>query len=160
MGIMSMIGALRPLSASELEELRTDPSGTGRFLGDGRETSLGKMWQAVHYLLAGTSDLAEPPLGIAVYGGAEVGPDLGYGPARVLAPAQVAAVADALEDLTDEDLRRRFVPADLERDGVYPPVWDEPEDRLFDEIMECLADLRACYREAAAAGDGMLQFVT
>jgi hypothetical protein len=157
---MSVIGALRRLSASELEELRSAPSGTARFLGDGRETSLGKMWQAVQYLLAGTSDIAEPPLGISVYGGAEIGPDLGYGPARVLAPAQVAAIAAALEELTSADLRRRFVPADLDRDGVCPSVWDEPEDQLFDEIMESFDALRACYAAAAAAGDGMLQSVT
>jgi hypothetical protein len=41
-------------------------------------------------------------------GGKEIGPDLGYGPARLLTPSEVQAVAPALAYVSSEALTQRF----------------------------------------------------
>lgn len=61
---------------------------------------VGDRWPAVVAALAE----ADPALGALVTGGEALGPDLGQGPARLLGPADVAALAAAARSLSEARL--------------------------------------------------------
>src|ERR1700761_9537434 len=107
---MGMRAALAPISADELAALRQDPDSilNAPYPTSERSIDLDKAWHGIHWLLTGDSWGGEAPLALAIVGGEDIGPDLGYGPARVVTPEQAQAVAAALSDLTDEELARRY----------------------------------------------------
>jgi Domain of unknown function (DUF1877) len=70
--------------------------------------TLEKSWHCLHYLLTGTAWETDTVLGKAILGGAEIGPDMGYGPARYLEPNEVEKVAKALKTVSKKDLASRF----------------------------------------------------
>src|SRR5271163_2074263 len=51
--------------------------------------TLEKSWHCLHYLLTGTAWETGTVLGKTILGGTEIGPDMGYGPARYLVPNEV-----------------------------------------------------------------------
>jgi hypothetical protein len=86
--------------------------------GLGRHLDLGEDWHVLHVCLTGDAGDGPPPAGDAVLGGDEIGPDLGYGPARALSPERAAAVAGLLRDLGPSGICARFHPREL-GDDVY-----------------------------------------
>ncbi|MFM6849879.1 MAG: YfbM family protein [Terrabacter sp.] len=118
---------------------------------------LDKSWHGVHFLLTGTDWAAGDAgaAGGAILGGRPVGEDNGYGPARLLEPEDVGSVAAALGRVSDDDLRARFDPVEMQRLDIYPQVWDEA-DVLDEYLMPNVARLRDFYTQAAARGEGVL----
>ncbi|MFC5004373.1 YfbM family protein [Dactylosporangium cerinum] len=165
---MELIG--RWLTAAELREVLDDPDAVEVLLfgDDGDEDDdevgempepdldLGKSWHVVQFLFTGTAWGVTEGLGEAILGGADIGEDGGYGPARLLDAATVTRVATALDALDVETLRSRFDPAAMSAAEIYPEGWDfSPAD--FEEIVRPLiGDLRAFYRKAAARGQAVL----
>jgi hypothetical protein len=156
------------LSSSEaLERLRYPDDDQGA-----REVDVDKAWHAIHWLLTGSADDRPPPAPkrglfrrsapepgpagaewLAVLGGEPVGDDNGYGPARLLRPEQVAAVAAALTPLDRDALGGRVDLAAMEAAELYPGIWDEED--VYDEYLgpsyEVLRDFYlAAAREQAA----------
>src|ERR1700747_2641949 len=89
---------------------------------DGKQLCLHKSWHCLHYLFTGKSwDRGDPPLGDAIMGGTEL-PDrqrvMGYGPARYLSPAEVRAVAEALEAFPAEERVAAYDPLVAEKEKV------------------------------------------
>src|SRR3712207_3831611 len=101
---MSMICNLRQVEEAEIEELLANPEHIGDFLyGDvddeheyedierEGEIDLDKAWHGIHFLLTGTAWEGQEPLCYLLVGGEYIGDeDVGYGPARVLRPHEVA----------------------------------------------------------------------
>ena len=150
------------LSPEEQEKHRArflkELNAVGAVLPDGTEESglsLEKSWHVLHYLLTGKPEEAPPPLGNAILGGREIGPDLGYGPARFLTPEEVREVSLALSRITAQDLARRFDLPAMIAAHIYP-VRDENELEIAQPYFEQLARY---YSEAAAAGHAMLLYV-
>jgi hypothetical protein len=157
---MSMIGVIRRIPASELADVIANPAQLMEE-GDAEQLSLEKMWHALHFLLTEDAEMGgEPPLAWAILGRDEVGEDMGYGPARVLDPESVASVAAALEALPPDVLRARFEPSEMEAAGIYPSIWDEDADELWEELSTYYEELRDCYRDAAKSGDAMVYMLT
>lgn len=123
----------------------------------GEALGLAQAWHGLHFLLTGSAIGGAPPLADAVIGGREVGEDLGYGPLRLLAPAEVAAVAAALDDFDRGDLARRYDAAAMEEMRLYPGGWDEPENREW--LLDAFDELKAYYARARGLGHGMLLFL-
>src|SRR5688572_21836437 len=125
---MSMIGCLRRLSPKDLERLKADPSLVVSFLGeedvDGFEPfadlDIDKAWHGIHYLLTGSGWEGAPPLSFLVVGGATVGEDRGYGPARGFSAEEVKPLAEALAPVTEDELRSRYDAKRMQREGRYP----------------------------------------
>ena len=96
----------------------------------GPHLDLDKTWETLE------NNLDQIPSSLAlkscIFGGREIGPDLGYGPARLLDPEEVSALALALD---------RVDPAQVEAGFLR---------ELFEQ-------LRVYYRQAAERGLGMLQ---
>ena len=121
----------------------------------GNSLSLDKAWHGLHYLLCGAKEPAPGPLGQAVFGGAPLGCDLGYGPARSFAATEVTQIAAALKARgLSAQLRGRFDRDAMTRLGIYPGTW-EPDDRTW--LIDAYRSLRDFY---AAAGRARLAVVT
>src|SRR4051794_3152384 len=102
---MSINAEFVAVSPDELQGFVADPESAieslfmpllGRTAGPHRKLSLDKAWHGVHYLLAGDAE-STAGLGAVVLGGTDIGEDEGYGPARYLTPAEVEALALALD---------------------------------------------------------------
>ncbi|MFY1826682.1 YfbM family protein [Myxococcus fulvus] len=117
-----------------------DPKG-GAFL----ELDIGEAWHALQYLLTGTAWEGGAPLDFLVRGGDDVG-DIpsDEGTARVFAPAQVKALATALKDVSENTLRRRFDPAKMQAQDIYPGTWDEPPEDSdpLEEVLSYFEELQ------------------
>ncbi|MEU8819592.1 YfbM family protein [Actinoplanes sp. NPDC048796] len=155
-----MIFVGRRLPNDEVEAVLDDPEAIDALLyGDGPgQIDLDKSWHALHFLLTGTTwDITEGA-GSALLGGTVVGDDNGYGPPRLLRPAEVRAVADALTPITPDILRARWNPKALSEAEIYPDAWD-PTD--FGHYLEPnFTTLRDFYRAAAAENQAVLIAIT
>jgi hypothetical protein len=81
---------------------------------EGLTADLDKAWHGIHYLLTGTAWEGEYPHNFLVNGGTEVGDiEVGYSTARVLTAAETREVLDAMNKVSDEDLKARFDPHDM-----------------------------------------------
>ena len=116
---------------------------------------LEKSWHSLHYLLTGSAQEVDSPLGNAILGGKEIGPDLGYGPARFLDAKQVQQVSSALNKLSSDDLARRFDLKAMMAAKVYACA-DEEELELAQHYFEHVVKY---YAEAAKRGDAMLLYI-
>jgi len=117
---------------------------------------LDKGWHGIHWLLTGSAEPTAAPESDAIYGGGEVGDDLGYGPPRLLPPEGVRMVAAAIAAIEVESLRARMDPTAMERAQIYPAIWDEVD--IFDAYLApSFAELREFYIAAAAARQAVIQ---
>jgi hypothetical protein len=129
---MSLIGHVYLLPQERVEALLAKPSAVlGVIDGAYNDPAQGfvdldKAWNALHYLLTGSARDGEGPLAFLLKGGTPVGDeDLGHGPARVFQPAEVAAIADALADVSQYKLLPRFDLKKFEKLEIYPGRWLE-----------------------------------
>jgi hypothetical protein len=165
---MSMMATFVALPAPDLVVLREDPErvvdALDRWRNDGsveHVLELGKAWHGVHFLLTGDPDGGEAPLALAIFGGVELGPDLGYGPLRVLEPEEVRDVSAALAALPAEALRARFSPEQFEAAEIYPfGIWADEGADAFTWLADAYNAMQAHYRQAAANGHAMLLMIT
>jgi len=141
---------LREQIISELESA----GALANHYGD-RDLTLEKSWHCLHYLLTGSAGESDSVLGKAILGGKEIGPDIGYGPARYLEPNEVELVAKALKKVPKEDLAARFDLKAMKAAKVYA-CRDESELELAQHYF---AELCTCYEKAAERGDAMLLYI-
>jgi Domain of unknown function (DUF1877) len=130
--------------------------------GEGEQLDLDKAWHGIHYLLTATSWEGDAPLNLLLCG-EEVGDiDVGYGKPRAVRAGQVAEASRALAALSDDSIRARFDPAAMMRADIYPGIWDRPpsQDDSLGYVMDYLGELRAFLARAAAAGMGVIVFVS
>jgi hypothetical protein len=127
---------------------------------EGTVLDLDKQWHAVHAAMTGSAWEVGGPCGRAVLGGAEFGEDHGYGPARALAPADVAAVADELDALGTDGFAAALAPERLVVLDVYPSgvAWGDPDEIRY--LQTSFEELRAFYRRAADAGLAVVALLT
>jgi hypothetical protein len=122
---------------------------------------LDKAWHGLHYLLTGKAEGGPEPESLAVFGGLEFGPEVGYGPARYLTAEQVSRVAQTLATLTPETLAARFNPKDMENKDIYPDaIWVRDGQEALDYVLEGHQQLQVFYRDAAARGDAVIQWLS
>src|SRR5688572_1450142 len=112
---MSMVGCFLLVPEMEVQSVLSEPSSVSDIVeaayqehGDDL-VDVGKAWHCLHYLLTGTAWEGEPPLNFIAIGGIEVGDvDVGYGPARAFRNRELRIISEALEQISADDLRRRF----------------------------------------------------
>lgn len=153
---MELVG--RRLPDHELRAVLDDPDVVAHLLfGDdapGPDLDLGKAWHGLHYLLTGAREQVEGDFaGAAVLGGDEIGDDDGYGPARVLGPHLVRAVAAGLDVIEADSLRDRYDPRTMRALDIYPDSWQSGE---LHWLVTQFGELRRFYRIAAERGQAVL----
>ena len=126
--------------------------------GLGELVRVDKAWHGLHFLLTGSAKSTKGDLGQAILGGTEVGPDLGYGPARWLDVTQVQRIAQALVAFTPNDARTRYDPGALEKAQVYPGDWGDPENLGW--LLDALESVRSFYTGVAARGNAVVLYIT
>ncbi len=115
-----------------------------------------KEWHGIHYLLTGDPWSARGILGQVILGGAEFGPDIGYGPARYLNPRQVSDIAAALKNLRIEQFKGRYDPKAMMKAEVYPTIWEREGQEGLSWLVSGLEQLTEFYSRAAAQGKGVI----
>ena len=123
---MGMRLSLIMIEPSEVKALSADSSSLQQWLlrrDSGPRLDMDKEWHGIHFLLNGTAWSTEGDYGQVVFGGQEVGADLGYGPARILYADQVSDLSRHLSDLSPDSLRERYDPAAMSNEMIYPDVW-------------------------------------
>jgi Domain of unknown function (DUF1877) len=158
---MSMISMLYSVSPLEAERLRSEPESFDELTRydnpSSVNVSLEKAWHGLHFLLAGTAWEGAPPLDFIVSGGKPLeDSDQGYGPARLLGPAEVREIHSALAEIGDGDLWARFDPDRMTAEEIYPLIWDEPPDDLRDEYLMYFRQLKAFVAEAERQGHSVV----
>ncbi|HEX8427733.1 YfbM family protein [Hymenobacter sp.] len=115
----------------------------------GEDINLDKAWHGLHYLLTGTAWGGQEPACYLVTGGEQIGDevehDIGYGPARLLSPAQVAAFAAITTSLTPAEIQERLNPNEMTQLDIYPEVWSrvgqDAQDN-YDYLVEYATELQ------------------
>ncbi|MEI2776370.1 MAG: DUF1877 family protein [Tetrasphaera sp.] len=108
---------------AELRQLAEYPDGFAALLesdDDAPSVDLDKAWHGIHWLLTGSAEPTGDVLSDAIFGGRQVGDDLGYGPARVLTVDRVAAVAAAMARIDPATFGDDLDPSAAEDAEVYP----------------------------------------
>jgi hypothetical protein len=158
---MSMTGQFLRVSPTILRWLLADTTRIQPLFeaseDDGEVLDVEKAWHGLHYLLTGDPWAGDSALADVVLGGTELGPDMGYGPARYLTPERVAAAAGALASMTRDELRRRYDPSTMSRHRIYPDIWMDPHDDGLGFLMPSFARVRAYYLDAAAKRHAMMK---
>lgn len=165
---MGMVACFASLSPKALAELQEEPDRIEEYLypDDGESeppnfVDLDKAWHGIHYLLTGLAEGGPEPQSLAVFGGEEFGPEVGYGPARFLSADQVRRVAESLSGLTREALALRFNAKDMEAKPIYPDViWVRDGQEALDYVLDNYQQLQVFYRDAAARGDAVIQWLS
>jgi hypothetical protein len=107
-----------------------------------------KAWHGVHYLLCGEVEPGGALLSQAILGGAEIGEDLGYGPARYLTPGHVSETAkEHSRPGLPPEMPARFNPARMTQLGIYPHGWKSSDLAWLVEEFRRVRDL---YSDAKA----------
>lgn len=129
---------------------------------EGIECDLDKAWHGIHFLLTGSDWEGDPPLNFLLCGGTVIGDvDVGYGPARAMRPAEVKAATEALAGISSDELRRRFDPARMMQEDIYPTIWDRDpaEDDTLGYLIEYYGQLKAFLAEVTAKNLGLLIYM-
>ena len=124
---------------------------------DARSVSLEKAWHGLHFLLTGSAWEGLWPLGFLLQGGETSGDD--DNEERLLNPAAVRQVDAALSEISDEQLWSRFDPEMMEKEGVYPSIWNEPEADLRQEYLLYFQELKSLVHEAALGNMALIVMI-
>lgn len=164
---MGMHGYFHQVPATRLEELIGDPSLVMAELypddrDDGARCTVEKTWNAIQFMLQLLSQLGHFPEDSPYFdGGVQIGEPLSYDPAEYWTPEQVAAIAPALSEVSDEQLREAYRPDLMTEYNVYPGVWDRDDETEwnFQWIQEHFRSMVDYYAEAAANGNAILEYL-
>lgn len=126
----------------------------------GAHVNIQKAWHGLHFLLCGSVEATPNPLGQAVLGGTAIGPDIGYGPVRYLDASDVVEVDAALEDLSPDDLRRKYDADAMRKASVYPEDWEEDIQEHLDWLIEAFEEVVAFYRGVSSRRNAALLYLT
>lgn len=157
---MGMYYQLIAVSQGDIDNFKRQPDNLEQLMLGGGGVSLEKAWHGLHFALAGTSWGGELPLSFLLAGGEPLEEvDTGYGPPRLLSPADVVEIANALGAITDQEFDQRFDVEQMAAEQVYPPIWDEPRADLVGEYLHYFGELREFVRNAARERMGLLAFI-
>jgi hypothetical protein len=165
---MGMVACFAGVTAATIDELKSDPSKMQEYLypddGDGEPphyVDVDKAWHCIHFMLAGNAGMGSDPSSWAFFGGEEVGEDVGYGPARILQPAQVRTIASALSSIGESEFKKRYVPKAMQAANVYlSDMCVRDGDDALDYIANHYQNLVAFYRGATERGEGAILWVS
>ena len=118
---------------------------------------LDKAWHGIHYLLTGSAEPNGTLASKVIFGGESIGGDVGYGPAQLLKPDEVKAIAQLLDATPPEVLQKRFKPEEMARAKVYPSViWVRDGEEALKYVLDNYKNLVAFYKRAAERGQAVI----
>jgi hypothetical protein len=119
---------------------------------------LEQSWHILHFLLSGGNAEGPWPMAFLMSGGSEVGPDLGYGAARLFSPAHTREITAFLGSVSFQMLEAAYIPEAIEAAGIYwrpsTDVLEQKQQR--DDLWRVLAELRTFCEAASLKGEATL----
>jgi DNA primase large subunit len=160
-----MLGLLIRVSEDELKRFQKnstlfDEKLTDKYYKQEWYLDLNKAWEGIHYLLTGESFMestGKPTiLGRAFFSFQilDKGKALGFDSPHFLNAKQVKETSDELQNLTEEEVRRRLNPKEMMEKEIFPEVWEDPE--AIDYIVDTFEELREFYVVAAELDQAVL----
>jgi hypothetical protein len=127
----------------------------------GDEGDADKSWHAIHYLLTGTAEDGAFPLNFILEGGQQVGDEeVGYGPARIFPPAEVAVIDSALAGYTAESMKARYDGRAMDRAKVYPQIWGREDEDNFEYAWENFVAIREFIHTVRTTGSCLMLYLS
>jgi hypothetical protein len=122
---------------------------------------LHKSWHMFHFLFTGRGQGGSPPGSLLMEGGEEVGEDMGYGPARLIGPADTAAFANFVGALSVDELKARLDGPRMAELSIYPgfDAVDAVEE-YAEDVEHYFPKLRDHLAAAAAAREAVLVWLS
>ncbi|WP_249384139.1 YfbM family protein [Chitinivorax sp. B] len=119
---------------------------------------LNQAWHILHFLFSGTNAEAPWPSGFLMSGGEEIGPDLGYGPIRLLVPEHSRAVAVFLEAQSFKLMDAAYVASKIEAAEIYWKASDDESERQqeVEELWSTVKEIHVFFEHTVQAGNGIL----
>ncbi|EWC60747.1 hypothetical protein UO65_4030 [Actinokineospora spheciospongiae] len=158
---MGMIGHYVRLPAPDVDRARSDRGWVLGLFHDpayaDRVLDTDKAWHGVQFLLERSGAPVDP-----VFGGAELAGPPGTAPEEAVLefpPTRVAAIAAHLSATPFDLLAAHFDPAELTGAGVYPMIWEDPEEDLA-YLGGAYRGLVELFTAAAAGGDTVLLWIS
>jgi hypothetical protein len=160
---MSMGIYFRRASPAQIERLRTIPADWPEFAleEEGDRAGWDFEWHALNFLLTGSKEGGDHPLGIIMADGEAVGADeFGNGLFDIISPERVKAFHEAVSVIDDDLIMSRYDPAKFINLDLY-------KARLFaddvalgrEDLREALRQLREFASICAEAGDGAIRMM-
>ena len=156
MGMYYDVVASSPGNLGQFSEEVEWPSGLPQHsTAPAHSVSLEKAWHGLHYLLTGQVGEDHGPLGFLLAGGEQLGDDE-ESPVRWFTPEETEQIHKALSGISDDELWSRFDADEMEQRGIYPGIWDEPEEDLKEEYLTYYEELKKVVTAATNNGEGLI----
>ena len=139
----------RQLTTAKILSLLENPDGQ-------QALDIDKAWHGIHFLLTGTGEPTSDVRSKTIFGGIEIGDDLGYGPARLLSPDEVKKIAAVLRSQSVEKLRARYDAKKMDALEIYPGIWTRDGIEALNYLMEHYVKLAPFYNKSAVSGRAVL----
>lgn len=122
---------------------------------------LDQAWHILHFLFSGSNAEGALPAAFLLSGGEEIGPDLGYGPPRLLSPELSRAVAAFLAPQSFQTLDAAYITSKIEAAEIYWQALSDPTDRQrqVEELWRVVSELRLFFAHTVKLGHATLVFI-
>jgi hypothetical protein len=170
---MSMIGNLKKVTKEKLNEILDNPDILEEMIYPENDSyqetdddlDIDKAWEGIYFLFNGCGfadiDNTTEPNNLIFLGGQVVdeNQDFGYGPACYLTPEQVKVVNNALKEVSDAELTKRYNPEKMMELGLYPEIWEEQPAEGLEFLIETIQEMRNFYEKAASEGEAVITYM-
>lgn len=130
--------------------------------GNDRALDIDKSWQVIHFVLTGKtgqeSEVEDSVISNVIFGGEEVGEDVGYGAAHLIEPKKVKTIAEELEKLPPEKFVEMFAGHDFSTVKLYAFHVEDLEDEI-EYASSFFEQVREYYLGAANRNEFMLLYL-
>ena len=159
---MGMLGNYIAVDEEELKRIRSGKEDVFDINPeDYPALDIDKSWQAVHYLLCGSIDDGEPPMGYVVPIRDENFIESGMEFGAFFADAeQVHEAAEYLDSLGEDELKGMFDFGAMLRDEVYPIMDEDDEDGFFEYLCGYIWKIKKFYKETAERRGAVIFYVS
>lgn len=159
---MGMLGNYIAVDEEELKRIRSGKEDVFDINPeDYPALDIDKSWQAVHYLLCGSIDDGEPPMGYVVPIRDENFIESGMEFGAFFADAeQVREAAEYLDSLGEDELKCMFDFDAMLRDEVYPIMDEDDEDGFFEYLCGYIWKIKKFYKETAERRGAVIFYVS
>jgi len=162
---MGMVAYFKVLEDRELRELESNPESVEDILfpiDDDEDpfegqVCLGKEWHALHYILTGLVELDGTAIGNAILGGVEIGPNLGYGQARLLMPEVVKEISEALQFVDIQEKINTIKTRTSDINDIYGEI--STEEFAIQFYRDIFRQLNNMYGSASKSGKAVLAYL-
>ena len=165
---MGLIACFRSLSEADVNMVRSGSELLENYLvakepldgfGPFRDIDIDKAWHGIHFLLTGTTWEGSFPENFICCGGTALCEGNGYGSARVFDSKEAFEISKLLRETSNEDLAARYDPARMERNEIYPSIWDAEGEEGLIYLQEYFTDLRTFFQGAADKDESVIIWV-